>query len=305
MQTMTTMNRTQSTEDRWQTIRKLWQENQWLYVLVGILIGLVLSQFYTIEVASFVQNLIPEAVGIGFTVLVLDAVYQRRERKQYKERLILEMGSLDNSTALRASEALNRLGWAQDGSLVSAYLREANLKNIRIKRANLHRADLVAVNLMSGEMYHTNFSNVQMSDSDLRYGRFNLSDFSNSALESVDFRQCRLRGCNFNGTTLIGSDFENADLEGADLRGAWLLGANLEGAIFGRSSDGWSSTKMDEETIMPDGKSWYKGIDLDQYLDPYHPEFWRPKRFDPFNKYADNVEIPFWWRRQHQQDGNS
>lgn len=216
------------------------------------------------------------------------------------------MGSLDNGTALRASEAIKNHGWAQDGSLVGAHLREANLEKIRIDRANLTLARLIEANLMYGKMYHTNFSRVLMSGSNLRYGQFNLSNFEHASVDNTDFRDCKLRGCNFKDTLLSESDFENADLDGADLRGANLINANFEGAILGERFGGVRNIKMDENTVLPDGYSWHEGVDLERFIDPYHLEFWRPTNFDLSDlRYDihDIHDIPDWWLRQQRGHG--
>lgn len=289
---------------RMQEIKAIWRENQGLYVVAGILIGLMLFPLLDLVINNLNEllvGLVPEAIGIVFTVLILDRVYQNHEEKKYKQQIIQEMASLDNSTALRAAETINSKGWAQDGSLIEARLREANLENIRMDSANLHHSHLVGINLRNGKMYRTDFSRVQMSDSDLRYGRFNISNFENAMASDVDFRDCNLVSCNFQNAGLFGCDFENANLENADLRGAVLIGANLEGAKLG-DEYGYSFTvKIDEDTTLPDGYSWQKNTDLTRFTDPYHPDFWRPKPIEWSDIYPEGYnrdEVPFWWVRQ-------
>ena len=291
-----------TTQTRQQEIQQLWKEYQGLYVIAGVLIGLLLFPLLELIVTDLSQlliGLVPEAVGIGFTVFFLDRIYQNREEVKYKQQLIVEMGSLDNSTALRAAEALNDKGWAQDGTLVGARLREANLKNIRIKYAKLSRAHLVSADLRNGEMYHADFSRVQMSDSLLRGSTFNVSSFENAVICHADFRNSRLRSCNFRGALLDSSDFENADLSKADLRGADLIGANLQNVEFGEGLNWKPTVQMDENTILPDGHSWHEGIRLKRYTDPEHEDFWRPKPLTEYDLERDYYDFPFWWRRQY------
>lgn len=264
-------NRTQSSEDRRQTIQKLWQENQWLYVLIGVFIGLVLSQFYSIEIASFVQNLIPEAVGIGFTVLVIDLLNQRRDERhrirELKDKFLRDANSKVNSFAIKAIEEIKAYQWlVGDGGILQgtnfawadlkgAYLHYANLKNVlwvdvNLADAYLTEADLSGATLEMCKLQDASLGKVKLNDADLSFANFN---------------GAKLAFSNLNNAKLYHTDLSNADLTGAQLREAVLTGCNLKGAILtGVKLEGASiySVQVDETTIMPDGNHYQVGGNL-------------------------------------------
>ncbi len=63
-----------------------------------------------------------------------------------KKRLIEQMGSKDNETALQAIKELRELGWLEDGTLRGSDLREANLREADLSLANLTGANLCYTN---------------------------------------------------------------------------------------------------------------------------------------------------------------
>jgi hypothetical protein len=86
--------------DRWQEIKDIWKQNQWLYAVAGFFAGLIALPFLqTIrtDFFGFLQEFVPEAAGIGFTVFIVDRIYRRRDEKRAEEeskaRLIQQLGS--------------------------------------------------------------------------------------------------------------------------------------------------------------------------------------------------------------------
>lgn len=60
---------------RWQEITKVWQDNRWLFVVAGWLLGLITfpaTQRMNIDLFALLHDLVPETVGILFTVLILN-----------------------------------------------------------------------------------------------------------------------------------------------------------------------------------------------------------------------------------------
>src|SRR5688500_12856894 len=112
-------------------IRQLWHENEWIYLFVGLLLGLLAWPFFDLVNTQFVellQNLVPEAVGIIFTVVIIDRLDSYREHQLIKEQLMRQMHSYYNHMALQAIEEMRVLGHLQDGSLIGLNLRGANLQ---------------------------------------------------------------------------------------------------------------------------------------------------------------------------------
>ena len=94
------------------------------------------------------------------------------------------------------------------------------------------------------------------------------------SLEGVKLRWAKLQDAKLAGAKLAGADMYHADLANArlwqaDLRGVNMLDANLRGAKL----DG---AKFDTETILPDKTLWTPDVDWGRFIDPNHPQFWRP-----------------------------
>lgn len=167
------------------------------------LIAVYLSRgFYSRE---FYQNVLVELHGLLMDLLVIGTVVLcidlKRARANEINRLveIIEDFSVWHSdeSAIRVFGAFNRL--RKQGivpSLESHYLR-----NIHSRAAN--------------------FSETNLSNSDL----------SSSSMPDGDFRFSRLRWTIFAGTALQGADFRGANLFEADMRGSDLTDANFSGTI--------------------------------------------------------------------------
>ena len=85
--------------------------NHWLLINLepnGSLWGELLEQTY--------GNLSAELLGIGITVLVIDALYERANRNRTNELLVSEFSSRANVVAVRATERLWAEGLLADGS---------------------------------------------------------------------------------------------------------------------------------------------------------------------------------------------
>jgi hypothetical protein len=76
--------------------------------------------------SNWLANLSSEILGAVITFLLFDRIIARRSEK---ERLIREMGSTDNATALKAVRELNVHGWLVDGSLRGVSLWKADLQS--------------------------------------------------------------------------------------------------------------------------------------------------------------------------------
>lgn len=122
---------------------------------------------------DFYANLSSELVSIAVTVLIIDRLSERREIKLMKSRLIREMKSNDNSTALKAVGELRGLGWLSDGSLKNNEMWSANLE-----AAILHKSDLSFVD----------FGRANLRSSDLREAKL-----KDTVLTEVDFTNARIR----------------------------------------------------------------------------------------------------------------
>ena len=170
----------------------------------------------------------PELAGIVIGVVTIDYLNERRQDKQLREQLILQMGSKNNDVTDTAIRALRARGWLEDGSLKGAFLPAPNLEEAILKDANLEGAYLIAANLEGALL-------------------------SGSNLKGADLREANLEGA-----ILIVTDLSGADLGGASLKWAYLIGANLEGANLFRAN--LESVKLGEANL--EGATMSDGIKL-------------------------------------------
>src|SRR6266508_297747 len=108
---------------------------RWL-LLVGM-VGLGLYWYPSSwPVSTFVHDIYANAatslLSISLTVLLIDRLYEQRDRAQLKKRLIWEMGSQDQALAVRAVKELRDAGWLTDGSLEGVDLTLANLAQAQL-----------------------------------------------------------------------------------------------------------------------------------------------------------------------------
>ena len=124
---------------RWEYITTLWQDNRWLFVVAGWLFGLLtfpLLQIINTDWQGLLYNLVPEAVGIVFTVLILDRLAANRARTELQKRLINETRSQSNETAKAAVDWMRAEGWLTRWDKI-ALLRSAHLREAKLQGANL------------------------------------------------------------------------------------------------------------------------------------------------------------------------
>ena len=224
-------------------------------VLIGITIGAVLFG----DDSGYGTNLYTEAISVGLTILVLNGLQERRDKKnriiELQEELVLQAGSRSNATAISAIDMLRKRGWL--GRQAVNHGRESDelslLEGVDLSFADLHNADLVKANLKSTNLRTAN----------LKGGYLFQANLENTELLL---------------TNLEGADLLEANLEGANLWKANLKGANLQGV------------KLNEYTILPDtslgfgsnpksifNKYWTPDTDMTRYTDPNHLDFWQPE----------------------------
>lgn len=179
----------------------------WGYLVLGIVIGILLNPLLRAidpaGVREFLDNLVPEAVGIIFTVLILDRLNGVRQAQQTLEQLVRRAHSRYNHTALAAIEELRVLGKLQDGTLSGRNLRGSNWQDANLYQTDLRGTDLTNADLYRADLVQANLRGARVSDEQLaatdimhgatmpdgsRYdGRYNLpGDFAYAQREDVD-----------------------------------------------------------------------------------------------------------------------
>lgn len=187
---------------------------------------------------DFYTNISTEFFSIAVTVLIIDSLYQRRQREDEKRRLIRQIGSQERTIALPALTELRAMDAIKDGSLVGVDLERANLHDVKLGHADLRRVKMDFVDL---------------SDS--------LLSFAN--LEGAD-----MSGANLKKTMLIGANMRRVNLVAANLKGAYLRDADLTFVKF-------ENARFDETTQLPDGEYWTHETDMHRFTNPQHPKYWR------------------------------
>ena len=261
-----------------------------LLLLIGLLavldFGWSYPDFISKSLVKLHQDLGTEFIGIGITVLVIDTVGSWRSIQEKKKRLLRELGSSDNGTALAAAYELEHLGWLTDGTIQGASLLDANLSDAKLRyadfsdvdfrRAIIRNAYLREAKLVNARMNGADFYSTNLEEADLEGSHWG----SKACLEEANLYWTNLRGANLQGTNLKNSHMTKADLEGANLNranleGTLLMHANLLGASLGMAS-------FNTETRLPNSTVWSPDVDLNMFTDPSHPRFWR----------SDNHESP-------------
>jgi hypothetical protein len=143
-------------------IRLIWTENQWLYMVVGFIAGVVvclLTQQSIVNLSELVQGLLPEAAGILVTVIVIDQLNRRRDTrnaiKQLQEQLVRDASSRVNDVAINAIHQMRKRNWLEgdnNGLLSGTDLRGANLQGADLRDANLQGAKLFGAELQGADL---------------------------------------------------------------------------------------------------------------------------------------------------------
>jgi uncharacterized protein YjbI with pentapeptide repeats len=278
------------TPSRDEEIRLIWKENQWLYMVVGFIAGLLfclLTQLSVLNLPELVKDLLPEAAGILVTITVIDQLNRRRDSrnaiKQLQEQLVRNASSIVNDVANNAMHQLKKRGWLwgdngllageslsganlQGADLSGAYLQEADLTHAKLQGALLGWANLQGAYLSAAYLQGANFMEAKLQGADLPG-----ANLQGAFLEGAKLQGANLWSANLRDADLIGANLQGAFLEGAKLQGADLIGANLHGAklsgpnLFGT---GLMFAKFDETTRLPDGTYWTPDTDMTRFTQP-------------------------------------
>jgi hypothetical protein len=225
-------------DTRWQEITMIWRDNRWLYVIAGLLLGLLVApalQQVTAGLSDFMGNLVPEAIGIIFTVLIIDRMAANRSRAELQHRLMRETGSQANETAKTAVEWMRAEGW------LTVHDKVQLLQGAYLVHANLYEAFLLEADLQAANLHVAN-------------------------LQKAYLRRANLQGANLEG----------AKLQGANLYKANLRDATLQSALFDETTvlPDANYVGRDEGSNPIFDKHWTPETDMRRYTDPQHPDFW-------------------------------
>lgn len=222
-------------------LRSVWEWRKHPLTVLGImltLLALVLASlcFWAgARVADLGLNVAAELASAAITILVVDAIVQRREMESLKQQLIREMSSLDNAIALRAARELDAHGWLEDGTLRGARLsganfREADLQGADLRQLELDRADLQGANLQGANLQEAYVVEAHMQGTRLWGARLRGAYLVGVKLQKARLWAADLKGADLRHANLMEADLLGANLQEADLRWAKLARANLQAA---------------------------------------------------------------------------
>lgn len=144
---------------------------EWLIFIGGVLLGLLIPYFLRHlgmdHVEDFVSDLVPEAVGIFFTVVFINRMSARREARFVCGQLVRRAHSRHNNTALTAIEELRVLGQLEHGALSGIELRGSNWESANLYEADLRHSDLRRVRLDGADLVFANLTGAKVSQEQL------------------------------------------------------------------------------------------------------------------------------------------
>ncbi len=124
------------------------------------------------------------------------------DEKTEKYRLIQQMGSGHNATALQAVKELRERRWHRDGTLQGAKLSgvdlsEADLSEADLSEADLFEADLIGANLIEADLNRADLSHTLLSGANLSGATLSGATLSGAILEDADLTDVECYGTTF------------------------------------------------------------------------------------------------------------
>lgn len=130
--------------------------NVWLYLIIGICLGVLMNP--TLEalddsISTFLRDLLPEGVGVLFTVFILERLNHRERIAAEKRDLLAQMSSPDNSVTRQAIKIMWARGWLQSGVAKGANLWDADLEGADLGECDLRDVNLWIANLRDARLW--------------------------------------------------------------------------------------------------------------------------------------------------------
>lgn len=218
-----------------------------LLLLGGAAISFLLNFMPGKLFEDYSANVATEMASVALTVLVIDALHQRRQDEQLKKQLILQMGSKHNDVTFAAIRTMKSFGWGfdrdktlQEARLVNANLQEArlsgaNLQRTILDRTNLQRASLEKANLQGASLDKASLQGASMNEANLQGAHLYKANFQGANLNRAILKEANLDEADLQGASLYKANLQEASINEAYLQGAGLGGADLQGAKLNRA----------------------------------------------------------------------
>lgn len=250
-------------------LKSIWNYMGWDDIFAILFFGLGILGFADwiifIPGGDMVVDLRAEFIGIGITVFIIGNATEARNRAANREaerkRLILQMGSPDNTIAIEAVRQLRSKGWIEDGSLSGVYLSRANLSGADLSKADLSGADLYDIKLNEANLEEADLSGAEMQWSNLKRADLKRANLTKTNLSRAEMSQANLFNAKLNEASLDEASLEDAYLKEAELSEAFLNMANLNGAhlmganlnLVDLSETYLRGSQYNTDTIWPEG----------------------------------------------------
>lgn len=238
-------------------------------------------------VEDFYANISGELGSIGITVIVIDQLNRRREKKEQQRREIEDFKRLQRQYEVRLRHARNP-------TEMRSLLIEMDVLHV-LNGSDLAGLDLTGIKLgkpAPGTILDPVFPvswDKQPGRIDLRKAKLDSTNFEGSSLTSVDLREVHALHTNLRDADLSFADLRNAFFGYANVSGTNLTKANLEAASFSYST--LSEAKLTnanlrdvdfhrtslDGVVLPDGSKLTEPEQIARFTDPNHPQFWQPE----------------------------
>lgn len=196
-------------------------------IIVSLFIIYLSLPHYTGHVNYFYENLLVEAHGMIFDLLVigillvwLNKIGEKRLRIRRNQEEIDDFRHWVNEEAsFRIAGDIKRLN--------KDHIHSIDLYNCHLKNVNLNY-----VNLSGSNMNYINLEDSSLQNAILNQVRLNQANLQNVKLQGAMLKNAQLSGANLQFTTPIKADFTGANLIKAKFKGAVLIDCILRDAML-------------------------------------------------------------------------
>lgn len=180
-----------------------------LAVVLGIA-GFMVKTFcynsiWTGLVSDFYANVVTDLLSIGFGILVINKLYQRRNDEREKKMLVSQMGSPLNVLAVDAARIIRDRGWHKELDGISLW--KANLEGAELYQFNLMGANLVYANLKDANLNAAILDEAMLDDANLEGAHLHKTFLRNTTIRVVKPDRLILKDAKFRGADLAGAKF--------------------------------------------------------------------------------------------------
>ena len=195
--------------------------------------------WFAVAADDLYANLATSLFSIAITVLLIDALAERRAAAQEKTRILEQLRSQSNDFALEALRLARVKGWTDDGAMITIDVSSANLAHADLSKVYLSQADLSNANFAGANFYCAKLNGIWATSADFTEANFWNADLTRGKFWRAKFVRAQLRGATLIRAHAREADFTNALLYEADLSDAELFtavfrNANLSFAILRR-----------------------------------------------------------------------